>query len=157
MDDSWGENHKKLLGSWEGLGRIEPNPWGSSGAITARLAFRTGPGGHSVIYDYCDKREDHSSFEGHGVLMTDPATNEVLSFWFDSHGAPPLIPSRGNWQNAVLTLGRTTPRGTNRTSFEPSPEGLIYRIEVCLPHEREFSPLVVIEFARTISPPSAQQ
>ena len=148
MTDQFTSQMQKLLGSWEGTGHIEPNPWGADGAITAQFMFRSGPGDHSVIHDYRDQREDGTSFAGHGVLTTDPATNEVLWFWFDSYGAPPLVPSRGLWNNGVLCVQRTTSRGSNRTSFAPSANNLLYKIDVCLPHEKEFSTLVRVAFSR---------
>ena len=43
--------------------------------------------------------------------------DEVLWHWFDSIGYPPEVPARGGFEGDALVLERTSPRGTNRTTF----------------------------------------
>jgi len=54
----------------------------------------------------------------------------VLWHWFDSIGYPPETPAKGAWAGDTLTLTRTSPRGTNRTTFALSGETLTQRSEL---------------------------
>jgi hypothetical protein len=43
--------------------------------------------------------------------------DEVLWHWFDSIGYPSEVPARGGFEGDALVLERTSPRGTNRSTF----------------------------------------
>ena len=49
---------------------------------------------------------------------------------FDSIGYPPEVPARGAFDGDTLVLERTTPRGTNRTTFTLDGERLSQDIAV---------------------------
>lgn len=103
-----------LVGDWAGSGYVEPNPWGPSGATTCTWRFRLGHGDRHLVGDFVDVRDGGFRFEAHTVLTVDPGTDEMLWFWFDSYGFPPLQPYRGRWLGAELDVEKHTPRGVGR-------------------------------------------
>jgi hypothetical protein len=122
-----GPAHRRLAaleGTWIGKEWLAPSPWSDGGNATAELTFETVAGGFAVAHDY---RSD-TGLTGHGVFSADEDT--VLWHWFDSIGYPPETPARGAWAGDTLTLTRTTPRGTNRTTFALTGETLTQRIEL---------------------------
>lgn len=107
----------RLVGRWTGRGEVLPNPWGPGGPTTGEWRFHLDASRYNLIGDYTEDRAGHP-FEAHAVMTVDPATGELLWFWFDSIGFPPLSPFRGNWQGdgqgGRLAFDKTTPRGQGR-------------------------------------------
>jgi hypothetical protein len=113
-----------LQGTWIGRERLAPSPWSPGRDASARLEFFARAGGFALVHDY----ESDTGLTGHGVFSA--SGEEVLWHWFDSIGHPPEVPARGAWEDDTLTLTRTTPRGTNRTTFTLEHDRLIQRIEL---------------------------
>lgn len=117
-----------LVGEWKGSGYVEPNPWGPSGVTTCTWHFRLGHGGCYLIGDFSDRREGGFRFDAHTVLTVDPLTKDLLWFWFDTYGFPPLEPYRGRWQGAVLDVEKRTPRGAGRARLTLDAEGFGFAV-----------------------------
>ena len=147
-----GPLHEKLalfVGDWDGEEEIFPNPWGPGGPGRGRWNFRLDASGFNLIHDFSEVRDGGYRFDAHGVLTVDPVANDYVWFWFDSYGFPPLSPSRGAWQGAVLTLEKITPRGVGRSVFEFGSDGFAYRVETKLTGSTQFIPVMAGRFVRT--------
>ncbi|KAA2236320.1 DUF1579 family protein [Salinarimonas soli] len=118
----------RLLGTWEGEGEIHPSPWSAGGPARGRWSLRLGPGGHCLVGDYAEERADGEAFAGHGILAVDRERDELLWFWFDSLGLPPVEPARGAWHGDALVLVKRTPRGVGRTTFDLAGDGLVHAV-----------------------------
>jgi hypothetical protein len=121
-----GSAHRRLAeleGTWIGREWLAPSPWSPGGNARAELTFQATAGGFAITQDY----ESETGLTGHGVFSAEE--DAVLWHWFDSIGYPPETPARGEWAGDTLTLTRTSPRGTNRTTFALTGETLTQRIE----------------------------
>src|SRR3954453_15264936 len=112
-----------LEGAWEGTEELAPSPWSPGGSTRAWMTCGVGAGGFALVQDY---RSD-TGLTGHGVFSA--IGDEVLWHWFDSIGYPAEVPARGGFEGNTLTLTRTSPRGTNRTTFTLDGDELHQRIE----------------------------
>lgn len=139
-------------GAWAGEGRVFPNPFGPDGPTTGRWSFGFDPGGLNLIHDYREERAGGHRFAGHGVLTVDPAAAEIVWFWFDSYGFPPIPHARGRWDGPRLVLEKVTQRGTGRSVFTLAPDSLSYRAEVKLAGAAEFSPVTEGTYRRADRP-----
>jgi len=116
-----------FAGVWRGEGDIASNPWGGAGPCRGSWNFRLDPAGKNLIHDYEDRRADGSTFAGHGVWCGHEG--DLLHFWFDSYGFPPLDPARGGWDGDRLVVTKTTPRGQGRSTWTCDGKDLSYLIE----------------------------
>lgn len=131
----------RLEGHWTGTGTLHPNPWGSSGPTTGSWTFRVDASGHHLLHDLTELRETGDTFTGHGVMCVDPAAGEIVWFWFDSYGHPPLQPARGTWEGDRLVLRKRTPRGLGRSSFALDGCTLAYHVESQTHGQDTFTPV----------------
>lgn len=131
-----------LLGEWEGPEEIAATPWGPGGPALGQMSFRSDLDGFALLQDYIEHKGGRVSFRGHGVFMIDPATKEVLWYWFDSMGFPPGDPARGQFDGQRLTLTRVTERGSSRYVYEISETTLAFSIENKFPHDADFKEFV---------------
>jgi|SRR5581483_3084099 len=138
-----------LVGRWTGTTEVFPNPWGPSGPAQGEWTFRLDLGGFNLIHDYCERRENGYRFEGHGVLTVDPTSQDIVWFWFDNYGFPPLSPARGQWNLSILTLEKTTPRGRARSVFGLTGDLLTYEVSSQVTGASEFSAVMNGTFRRT--------
>ena len=113
----------RFEGSWEGTEQLAPSPWSPGGTAQAVLSFGVAAGGFAVVQDY----RSSAGLTGHGVFSV--SGDEVLWHWFDSIGYPVEVPARGGFEGDLLVLERTSPRGTNRTTFALAADQLIQRVE----------------------------
>lgn len=143
---------KGFEGTWLGKGRVFPNPFGPDGPTTGRWSFASDLGGFNLIHDYREERAGGQSFAGHGVLTVDPAAAEIVWFWFDSYGFPPIPHSRGRWDGPQLVLEKVTPRGTGRSVFTLGQDSLRYRAEVRLNGATGFAPVTEGTYHRSDRP-----
>jgi hypothetical protein len=111
-----------LEGAWEGTEELAPSPWSPGGTARARMSFGVAAGGFALVQDY---RSD-TGMTAHGVFSVSDDT--VLWHLFDSIGYPPEVPARGGFDGDTLVLERTSPRGTNRTTFTLAGDRLHQRI-----------------------------
>ena len=121
-----GPTHDRLAafaGRWTGTEVLAPSPWSEGGSASATMSFATAAGGFALVQDY---RSD-TGLTGHGVFSA--IGDEVLWHWFDSIGYPPEVPARGGFEGDTLILTRTSPRGTNRTTFTLDGDELRQSIE----------------------------
>ena len=143
--------HEKLatlVGRWTGVTEVFPNPWGPSGPAQGEWSFRLDLGGFNLIHDYRERRENGYVFEAHGVLTVDPASQDVVWFWFDNYGFPPILPARGKWSGPALTLEKSTPRGEARSIFELSDGLLMYAVSSRPTGAAEFAAVMKGSFHR---------
>ena len=145
--------HKLSLftGSWAGTGEVFPNPWGPAGTCEGRWHFGFDNCGFNLIHDYHESRSSGFSFDAHGIFNIAPDTKEVIWFWFDSFGYPPLNPARGDWDTNQLILIKKTPRGLGRSTFIFDHKKFEYIVEKQLNGENNFSTVMRGEFEKVIS------
>jgi hypothetical protein len=117
------ERFAALIGDWEGTEELAASPWSPGGSAHASMTFATAAGGFALVQDY---RSD-TGLTGHGVFSV--SGDEVLHHWFDSFGFPVEAPARGGFEGEALVLERSTPRGTNRTTFTLAGAELRQRVE----------------------------
>lgn len=138
-----GVEHARLArfaGAWSGEETLMPSPWGPGGAATGRSTLAMAVDGLVLLHDYVEEIEGQVRFRAHGVFAVDPSTQEVLWWWFDSMGFPPDPPARGRWESdAVLRLGKATPRGEARYEFRLGQDAYDLRIQTRLPGQAEFA------------------
>jgi Protein of unknown function (DUF1579) len=114
------EEHRKLSaleGEWGGPERLFPSPWGPGGEATGRMRARMSVDGFFLVQDYEEERNGQVVFRGHGVIGYDAAARNYLWYWFDSMGAPPALPSRGQWDGDTLTFLSEGPGHRSRYTF----------------------------------------
>lgn len=138
-----------FLGTWHGTGEISVSPWQGAGLCKGRWTFRRDQAGNNVIFDYEEKRGDGSTFQGHGIWCVDG--EDLLWFWFDSYGFPPLSPSRGGWQERGLVLEKSTPRGLGRSCWTCDGRNLTYVTEAQPTGQSSFSQVMSGRYTRVKS------
>ena len=116
-----------FAGTWRGGGEVAANPWGGSGPCRGAWSFRFDTARKAMVHDYDETRADGTTFSGHGVWCAHE--DDLLWFWFDSYGFPPLSPSQGGWRDGALVLTKTTARGVGRSSWTCDGRILTYRVE----------------------------
>lgn len=121
-----------FIGHWKGTGEVLPNPWGYSGTTRGEWQFCLAVGQRHLLADYREERHDGSAFEGHGVMMPDQESREILWFWFDSYGYPAIPAARGTYGESGFIFAKITPRGHGRTALSVA--------DGCLRHEAAFKP-----------------
>ena len=120
MSPAPGVQHQRLdlfVGRWLGTAETCPTQWNSGGSAKGIWRFRWDAGGLNLVHSY---RETRSSgvFEGNGFFTVDCEHEQLLWFWVDNHGFPPVNPSVGSWtDDGALILTKTTPRGVGTSVF----------------------------------------
>jgi hypothetical protein len=142
------ERFGDFVGEWIGEAEVMPNPWTPSGPARGDWSFRLDRAGVNLIHDYRHLGDEGSWFEGHGVLTVDPESREILWFWFDRYGHPPVPPSRGGWEGNSLILEKTTPRGVGRSVFTLADDRLGYEVSSRGPAETLFTPVMIGTYRR---------
>lgn len=135
-----------FLGVWRGGGEIAPNPWGGAGPCHGSWSFRFDAARKALIHDYDERRADGSGFAGHGVWCAD--ARDLVWFWFDSYGFPPLEPARGGWRDGRLELIKSTPRGQGRSVWTCDGRRLTYLVEARPVNETAFARVMSGTFER---------
>lgn len=137
-----------FIGSWSGAGEVFANPWGPAGSCESIWQFGFDKSGYNLIHDYHETRSIGFHFDAHGIFNIAPDTKEVLWFWFDSFGYPPMSPARGNWDTDKLILIKNTPRGVGRSTFVFDHKRFTYLIENKLNGEDKFSAVMRGDFEK---------
>lgn len=137
-----------LEGHWSGRGETYPNPWGPAGPTVGSWHFHFDRVRLNLIHDYIEERQNGGCFEAHGVLTVDPASQDVLWFWFDAYGHPPLTPARGRFRGPSLALEKVTPRGVGRTTFQWSTDELLCGMDCKLTGTEAFIPIMTGRYVR---------
>ena len=137
-----------FTGSWVGHGQIFANAWSPAATCEGQWQFAFDRSGHNLIHDYHETRSDGFVFDGHGVFNLDASSKEVIWFWFDSYGFPPLNPARGHWDDEKLMLIKQTERGIGKSTFKFSHNLFSYVTEVQLKGESEFAQVMQGEFKK---------
>jgi hypothetical protein len=112
-----------LQPSHRGRQRVEASAWGPASTAETTSSATQECHGTAVQHRHTSRREDGSVFEVLNLFLQDRTTDEVLLYAFDSLGYPPDPPARGGWVGGDLVLDRTSPRGSSRTTFTPTPDG----------------------------------
>jgi hypothetical protein len=138
-----------LAGDWEGTEHLGASPWTSAGTAHGAHRLRASIGDQILVHDYEQRRDGAATLTGHGVLAVEPESADVLWWWFDDYGHPPLAPSRGSFaDDGSLVLVKATPRGRQRASFAVSGDILVHRIEVAPSGEEALTTIVEASYAR---------
>jgi hypothetical protein len=88
-----------LLGNWTGVEWLGPDK-----TARAMIVIKLDLQDRAVLQDYRRVVDDGTEVVGHGVFLHDPATGDLLWWFFDSTGVPPT-PRRGGWMDDALVLG----------------------------------------------------
>ena len=136
-----------FVGDWQGEERMTASPWSAGGSAMGRHHFEVVAGGTALAQSY---RQSFGTggLSGHGVFTLDPLTGEVLWFWFDDFGYPPLDPARGDWEQGTLTLSKRTPRGETVYRFTPHAEGWRQEIRVRPSGQADFDDFLAARYTR---------
>lgn len=137
-----------LHGEWKGDEEFAASPWAAAGRGTATLTCSVVAGGTAVAQTYAAVRDDGSRLDAHGVLCAATEDGEVLWYWFDSIGHPPLEPARGRFEDGALVLVRSSPRGVNRTRFRLDGDRLEHEVAFRAPGEDAFTVLATSRLLR---------
>jgi Protein of unknown function (DUF1579) len=114
------EGHQKLsrlVGNWIGDETLEPSPWGPGGKAIGKMNATTILDGFFVEGDYVEEKDGQVVFRGHSVFGWDAKASNVVWYWFDSMGNPPLTPSRGTWDGDTLILRSKQDQGEGRYTY----------------------------------------
>lgn len=134
-----------LAGTWAGAETLSPSPWSPGGTAHGRHTFTVGLGGTALVHDYAQERDGATTLTGHGVWLPD-GDAQLAWFWFDSYGFVPPGPARGTAPNA---MEKTTPRGTQRASFDLIDDATLdHAISVRLADAPAFAPVVSARYTR---------
>jgi len=129
----------RLAGKWSGDEEPFPSPWGEGGRAYGRCELHQDVDGMALLQDYAEEKDGQVVFRGHGVFIIDPATGDVLWWWFDSMGFPPDPPARGRWDGDRLLFEKNTPRGDSRYEFHLGDDHYLFRIENRFPGQKDFA------------------
>jgi Protein of unknown function (DUF1579) len=137
-----------LAGRWRGREERAASPWAPGGPAEATLELRRAAAGFVLVEDYASRRDGRPDLSGHGVFSVDPETEDVLWHWFDSIGFAPGEPARGSWAGDRLVLERSSPRGTNRTTWSVEGGELQQTVAFRAPDDDDFAVLLHGRYAR---------
>jgi hypothetical protein len=118
-----GEELGFLLPPHTGTQRISASAWGPASTAETRSHGDADQAGSLVEHRHSGRRADGSVFETLNVFLRDRDSPDILLYAFDSLGFPPDPPARGRWDGPDLVFLRTSPRGSARTTFTPTPSG----------------------------------
>lgn len=119
-----------LLGNWQGVEEQSASPFAAGARTRAMMTFKQDLAGTAVVQDYRQVRDDGAEFSAHGVLLADPADGAGVLWWlFDTMAQVPE-PAHGTWRDGLLSLVRTSPRGSAHHVFELDGERLAYAIDL---------------------------
>jgi hypothetical protein len=88
-----------LLGNWTGVEQLGPGR-----TARAMIVIKLDLADRAVLQDYRRVADDGAELVGHGVFLLDPASGDLLWWFFDSTGVPPA-PRRGRWTGDGLVFG----------------------------------------------------
>ena len=146
-----GPAHERLLrfvGRWSGAETMAPSPWGPGGTAIGRTHCRRGLDGLALIQEYEQEKDGQVVFRGHGVLLVEPDTQDVLWWWFDSFGFPPGDPARGRWEGDVLLFDKASPMGESRYRYDFAGDRYRFTIENRFPGQTEFAEFMHGDYSR---------
>ena len=106
----------RFAGRWSGPETMSPSPFSPGGEAVGTTDYKMGLGGLALIQEYRQTREGGPTFEGHGVMLVEPGSDDVLWWWFDSMGFPAEI-TRGRWDGDTLIFERSGPQGDARYTY----------------------------------------
>jgi len=107
---------RRFIGDWSGPEQLAPSPWGPGGTATGHFHCREALGGMALLQEYREEKDGQVVFEGHGVMLVEPGSDNVLWWWFDSLGFPPDA-AVGRWDGDTLHFEKHSPRGSARYHY----------------------------------------
>lgn len=146
-----GPAHERLLrfvGRWSGTEQTAASPFGPGGSATGHTHCRRGLDGIALIQEYEQHKGDAVGFRGHGVMLIEPDTGDVLWWWFDSFGFPPGDPARGRWDGDVLLFEKATPMGDARYRYEFAGDRYRFTIENRFPGQADYAEFMHGDYSR---------
>jgi hypothetical protein len=146
-----GPAHARLLrfvGHWSGTEQTAPSPFGPGGTGVGNTRCQPGLGGIALIQDY-ERQGEIVAFRGHGVMLVEPDTQDVLWWWFDSFGFPPGDPARGRWEGDALLFEKASPMGEARYRYEfAGDDRYRFVIENRFPGQTDFAEFMHGDYSR---------
>ncbi len=136
-----------FVGDWAGEERMSPSPWSAGGVASGRYHVEVVAGGTALAQTYT-QHFGSGGLSGHGVFTLDPESGEVLWFWFDDFGFPPLEPARGDWTGDTLVLTKRSPRGETEYRFTPQADTWAQRIRTRPTGQADFTDFLSAEYRR---------
>ena len=146
-----GPAHERLLhfvGRWSGTEHMAPTQWGPGGTATGRTLCRRALDGLALIQEYEQEKDGQIVFRGHGVMLVEADTQNVLWWWFDSFGFPPGDPARGRWDGDVLLFEKATPMGDARYRYEFAGDRYRFTIENRFPGQADYAEFMHGDYSR---------
>jgi hypothetical protein len=111
-----------LVGPLSGPERMHATRWAPAGEALGRVRGEAAVDGLVLVQHQEQERAGEPVFRAVNVFTADP-DGRVLLYPFDSVGHPPEAPAVGAWEGDDLVFERTTPRGSARTTYTPTPDG----------------------------------
>lgn len=102
-----------LVGAWRGEETMSATQWAPAGAATSEVVAEAEFGDLSIS----QTRDGRVSFETHNMFGFDPSDGSFKLWQFDSMGFVPPSSASGAWDGNTLTLTRSSPRGSARTTY----------------------------------------
>jgi hypothetical protein len=130
-----------LVGSYSGSERMEPTEWAPGGTADTRVAGELDVDGLVLVQRQVQERAGVPLFRAVNVFMADP-DGRVLLYPFDSVGFPPESPAVGEWQGEDLVFERSSPRGSARTTYTPTPDGYAWSKAYRAPDGATWQPMI---------------
>ncbi len=106
-----------LVGAWRGEETMSATQWAPAGTATSEVVAEAEFGGLFVSQHHRQTRDGRVSFETHNMFGFDPSDGSFKLWQFDSMGFVPPSPASGAWDGNTLTLTRSSPRGSARSTY----------------------------------------
>ena len=113
----------RFIGAFRGTETMSPSEWAPNGFVAeSETINREALGGFGVVTDYCQKRGEQTTYEGHAVYTWNGGAGEVVLHWFDNMGMG-RDEFRGQWDGDVLQLRCENAMGHHRITWTFGPDG----------------------------------
>lgn len=106
-----------LVGTWRGEETMSATQWAPAGSATSEVTAEAEFGGLFVSQHHRQTRDGRISFESRNMFGFDSNDGSYKLWQFDSMGFVPPAPASGHLEGNMLTLTRSSPRGSARSIY----------------------------------------
>lgn len=118
-----------FVGTWMGDDIMHPTKFSPEGNAVTTYTGQLKLDGQFVIGDDIQEQDGQVTFRAHKVFGYDDIAKTYTFHFFDSFGANPVEPARGNWKGNQITFEQNSPRGHVRYTYQFEQEDL-YRFQM---------------------------